>query len=195
MDNKYRSYIINKYKIKDMSHYFELTILDALDEMNNSLKKENFILKGAFNLFKNHGYTRAQLTRDSDYSLTNLNKEQIETFFRATTFDTEWYLFIFVSSKHIAKSNVGYGGLTIKLNAKVKGRNTNTNIKIDIAHEEIDNTKGILVFDHQKAYSIERTLADKYVSMIQLGDTNTRNKDFVDLKALFPNSDKELLFL
>ena len=196
MDNKkFKNYLIAKYSIKDNSQISSLIQIDAMDHFLSLVSNEGIILKGAFNLFKNFGYTRNKITRDIDFSLIKLNiKDIYEVIDNAIKDGSDIYEYEITSIVDLDISTNGYSGLRIKTAFKVKDTNIKGNFHSDYAIEDITNGHGILGEKGNRYYSIDRTLADKYVTMIQRGSTNTRDKDFVDLKNLFKEVNIELFY-
>ncbi|MCK5807071.1 MAG: nucleotidyl transferase AbiEii/AbiGii toxin family protein [Mycoplasmataceae bacterium] len=180
----YKKYIFEKYGI-DNKHFVSFSMIDSMKDFLSLLEGDNWILKGAMNLYINHDYKRGgTLTKDIDISLigkspnsfaTDLNNREV--------LETNKYIYDVISFKEIKSSTI-YKGITINIKAHIKEEIFVIKFSIDVAVEEITDLKGI-VKEENMFYSIERTLADKFTSMIQLGMRNTRQKDFIDLKALY----------
>ena len=191
---QYKNYIIKKYNVKDMTKFESYIKIDMLSVFEEEIMVGTNILKGAFNLLKNFNYTRNNdLTKDIDVSLI---KESIPEYIQ------ELITKISISKNDIYKYKIekieelkidvsGYSGSRITIHVSTDF-NVKMKVHIDVAIEEINGTDGIEQENGRKYYSITRTLADKYVTMIQRNDSNTREKDFIDLSALWNHVDLEL---
>ena len=190
---EFKRYITKKYKCvnAEIGQYIKL---DMMNEFLHIIEpKEHLFFKGAANLFFNYSYKRENLTKDLDFSTNSKMKEVVEKIKKMFIFDTTHYNYKFVSYKESTIITGWYNGITINIQSKVKGLNVNDSFNIDIAVEELPNDK-YNSLNGLKSYTIERTLADKYLSMIYHGKSNTREKDFIDLKNLYKECNfKELI--
>ena len=192
--DQYRNYLKDKHSFDDpmlIAGYIKLDLMSVFEE---SIMNNNEILKGAFNLFKHFNYRRnGELTKDIDVSLIDTTTDKyIETLSeQLKTYKTNIYEYEIFGIKDLKIDVSGYSGKRIRI--KSVGR-IKDSFHIDVAIEEIDDKEGIDTFEGKKYYSVERTLADKYVTMIQRGTSNTREKDFIDLSMLWEKVNKQLFF-
>ena len=195
MDNKdYYPYIMRKYKITE-EEVASYAIIDSLLVLSNEIAVgRNVNFKGALNLLKNWKYKRLKLTRDSDFSVfdTPLKIFEKETIELISNFKHDIYSFSFIKSKKLVIKSNGYDGTKLLINVIVGGQKT-SNISCDIAIEELSGNDGIDIKEGIRIYTIERTLADKFTSLIVHGSRNTRHKDMIDLKILYKISNNDLL--
>lgn len=193
--DKYRKYLKEKYSFVDSSFMPMYIKIDIMSTFENLIMNNKEILKGAFNLFKNFDYSReGELTKDIDISLVNTS---VEKYVNTLTYSIEKqnndlyeYRIVKIIDLKIAVS--GYAGKRIHIETTGQVKD---GFHIDVAIEELNDKDGIETNDGKKFYSIERTLADKYVSMIQWGSSNTREKDYIDILGLWTHSDDNLFFI
>ena len=195
MDNKdYFPYIMNKYKIseEEVASYATIDSLLVLSDKITAGRKVNF--KGALNLFKNWNYKRQDLTKDSDFSVfdTPLKTFSKKTISLISTYEHEIYSFAFKKEKTLSIKSNGYNGVKLFFDVFVENIKITT-ISCDIAIEELTGDDGIETKEGIRIYTIERTLADKFTSLIIHGRRNTRHKDMIDLKELYKKSNNLLL--
>lgn len=201
---KHLSYLKKTYPAFESAVYEDFGIIDTYMTIDKKINNNNFITKGAFNLFTKFNYCRSDenndfsLTSDIDYSICNISLKQAELFLSEllNNLDSDFYEIksIKISQLPIAPKNTG--GLRIEFKSFLKGVNTNFPCQVDIAYEDIPDSELILKDEKgRKFYSIERTLADKYSACIEKGIKNDRGKDYIDILYLFPRiTNKELFF-
>ena len=195
MDNKdYFPYIKNKYKRLD-EEVASYAIIDSLLILSDEIAVgRNVNFKGALNLYKNWKYKRLKLTRDSDFSIFGipLDKFKEDTIELISNLEHDIYSFVFKGSKNLTIKSNGYNGVKLLIDVIVGGVKV-SKISCDITIEELLNNDGVILKNGIRIYTIERTLADKFTSLIVHGYKNTRHKDMIDLKVLYKISNNELL--
>lgn len=196
--NEYKKYIKAKYKNiqnLDLQSYF---IIDAIEALIKKTNISNYILKGGASLYFGYGYTRdGKLTNDIDISI----RENLLTFKNKVikiidnNDNNTIYAFRVTKETPLSITTAGYEGIRLNILTKLKDNDSlYFNFHIDISIEEIGMNGIVKHEENLFIYSIERTIADKFVSMIQRGETNSRERDFIDFKNLFMKCDKNLLF-
>lgn len=197
-NSQYTAYLRNKYNIKDLTQLSNYLTIDAYEEILNEIKSINgLIIKGAYNLFINYEYERDPITRDIDCSVSNTTvinvSERIVELLK--NFKSDIYTIEKIDTKDLSIATGKYPGIRINFRIIVTGTTMKDKGNFDIAVEEIDNKVGIEHRNNMHFYSIERTLADKYVSAIYRGRNNSRTKDFYDLYNLFTRIENIQLFV
>ena len=185
---QYKKYLMEKYDFTDtvmMANYIRMDIMSVFE---GKIMVNEEILKGAFNLFKHFDYNRGtELTKDIDITIIHKSIDDYLNIMSESLASNKDNLYTYEITK-ITELDIAVSGYKGKrVNVKVTGQ-IKDSFHIDIAIEELDDVKGIESSKGKKYYSIERTLADKYVTMIQRGTENTREKDFIDVSSLWSNS-------
>ena len=189
---QYKKYLMEKYNFTDtamMGSYIKIDIMSIFEE---KIMVNEEILKGAFNLFKHFNYSRGtELTKDIDITIIDKSIDDYLLNIKESLISNKDDLYTYRITKitDLSIEVSGYKGKRINVEAIGLIRDS---FHIDIAIEELDDVKGIKHSRDKKYYSIERTLADKYVTMIQRGSENTREKDFIDVSSLWSKSNFNL---
>ena len=189
---QYKKYLMEKYNFTDatmMGSYIKIDIMSIFEE---KIMVNEEILKGAFNLFKHFNYKRGtELTKDIDITIIDKSIDDYLVNIKESlaSHESDLYTYTITKITDLEIEVSGYEGKRINVEAKGIIKDS---FHIDIAIEELDDVKGIERSRDKKYYSIERTLADKYVTMIQRGTENTREKDFVDISSLWSKSNFNL---
>lgn len=186
-NHEYCKYLMNKYSVVKKNYLTNYIAIDAYSYfVNSGLLSKNFILKGAYNLLLNYGYNRGDVTRDLDFSVHDIeiDKAQVQLIDALTLFKNEIYSFNDFTVQKLTIASGNFSGIRVNFKIVVNGTSMSDLGSIDVAIEEIYN-HGITINDSLEYYTLERSLADKYIASIFWGPSNTREKDFIDIYNLY----------
>lgn len=191
----YKNYITEKYDLETRVLLQQFSTIDAMQEFISVVEwSDNTYFKGAMSLFTEHGYQRENPTKDIDVSIKGNLKRFKEDIYSSSPIITKHYKIDVTEYEDLNISNNGYSGIKIRFKFAVCGTTMKGTFSIDVAIEEIpDKNKTSKLNSRLYVYSIEKTLAEKFVSMIHWKEKNTREKDFIDLKALLPRTNWDTL--
>lgn len=187
----FANYIIKKYYLPDKVLLSKFITIDAMKEFIAETDWQNNIyFKGAMSLLTEHNYMRETPTKDIDFAIEGDLKEFNDYICSLAPMITKHYKINVVRSSELTIANNDYWGIEIKFEFFVKGTKIRGAFSLDVAIEEIpDKYKKSKLNPKLYVYSIEKTLAEKFISMIVHKETNGREKDFIDLKSLISSSD------
>ncbi|TVR69896.1 MAG: nucleotidyl transferase AbiEii/AbiGii toxin family protein [Marinilabiliales bacterium] len=200
-----RSRLYNISKIRNIS--FQHLIIRYLHErllyrLSVSSYCNNFFLKGGTLLYAYSKSEKPRYTLDIDFSLQQMryNVQNVVKAMRYICSVTDNDGVIFDSSGITAneiKENDPYGGLRVFVTAHLD--TIQQRLQVDIGFGDIIYPDPVKIFfpvllDSQaspliNAYTIETIIAEKFHSMIDLADLNSRMKDFYDVYKLIEVGD------
>ncbi|MEO1513746.1 MAG: nucleotidyl transferase AbiEii/AbiGii toxin family protein [Bacteroidota bacterium] len=192
----------NKVHQNTLTKFFQERSLYRLSISNY---KHNFLLKGGA-LAYTIGGDDSRHTKDIDFLISKLQAEQenLRTVFEdiCETTSNDGVLF---KSKNIKVETIqkegNYSGTRIKVEAKLGKISQQVQVDIGVGDYVTPGPQEIefptilkeLPSPMMLAYSIETLISEKFHAMIDLGEFNSRMKDFYDVYTLIEKCDKKIL--
>lgn len=201
---KLKSYSRNNKKIHQntLTKYFQERFLYRLSK---SLFKKNFLLKGGALAYTISGHN-SRHTKDIDFLASKIeaDKEHLKSVFEQIceiTFD-DGVLFKSNSIKvETIQKEGNYQGVRIRVEAKLAKITQQVQIDIGVGDYVTPGPQEIkyptileeLPSPILEAYSIETLISEKFNAMIDLGEFNSRLKDYYDIYTLVDKCDEKIL--
>lgn len=187
MNREYRKHLKDTFNDVQFKHLEKFSLIDIFNELKPHFTNSGFVFNGSLNLLINFNYSERRLTSGFNFNVINMSflNAQIRLEKIINDFKSKWYEISIVEIDKTELNSKTFPRFKIILKVKIKNTELTFNFSIDIASEELPFSETIINDNGFKYYSLERTLASKYVAAIMLGAGNDRVNDFIDIVFMF----------